>query len=206
MADVDELGFSLDGLDDPPAAPPQQQQAFEKDLYKKWFRTKDRAGFVSLRPFFKAGKVVIDIGKADPNSSALLSSSEAYVDVVQLGTYLRAIVEGRAAKLYPKSDYLKVDTDEGLTIFGGKGTLSRVFKAHHWPGKDKGTYDSSAFQWKVGHFEGKESSNGLIMPDWQKPKSVDSIKVTRTDIAEISYTLDIALQAYAVQNKDWLQT
>ena len=44
------------------------------------------------------------------------------------------------------------------------------------------------------------------MPDWKKPISVNSIKVTRVDIAEISYTLDIALQAYAVQSKDWLQT
>jgi hypothetical protein len=184
------------------------EKKFDKDLYKKWFRSKERQGFLSIRPWLSVGKLVVDIGQADPNTKKLSSHTNVYVNAITLATFLKAVTEGYAEKLYPKNDKGMVQTAEGLTLFGGSRVegkpVARVFKIAYYPraGQDAG-FDDRSFQWKTGHFEANESASGAFMPIMAKPISVDSIKVSRVEMAEISYVVNLGLSAHAAQNPDW---
>lgn len=182
---------------------PEQKEYNNEDLYKKWFRGKDQAGFLSIRPWPEARKFVVDIGKSDPNTNKLLSHTNAFLDGIMLAAYIKAVVNGRAAEVYPANGKQGVATPEGLTVYGGSGSVSRVFKSSHWPlGKDSG-YDSSRFRWAIAHFEGTVTASGAIMPNMDKPLSMDFIQVTRRDMNEISYYLDLELANWVNSGSLW---
>lgn len=174
---------------------------FKKDLYKKFGR--DR--FCSIRPWIEANKIVVDIGQFDPDSGKLKSASNAFLDIVKFGTYLRAVTNCVAMNIYRKDSRMQVETDEGVTFFGGGQIdgrpVSRIFKAQYWKTGD--SFDPSAFMWKIGHFEGTEQGKGIIAPNFKAPLSVDSIKMTRIEIAEISYSIDMFLTGHVARNSDW---
>lgn len=182
-----------------------QGKSFEGDVYKKWFKKDGQTGFLSIRPWLGAHKLVIDIGKA--GDGGLKSNTVCYVDASILGTYLHAVVDGRATKLYSKYEKGMIPTDEGLTLFGGgkkdNQPVSRIFKSHHWQtGKD---FSAHAFVWKCGMFEAEVTKTGAYMPVLAKPISADSIQVTRKEIAEISYRIDQLLFGYAARTPNWFE-
>lgn len=188
----------------PAAAPPSQgtgqvqQQEFEDDIYKKWFRTKSQSGFLAVRGWLEAGKVSVDIGEL--GEGGLKGNTNCFTNAVQLAVYLRAVVEGRAAELYPPGN--GAPSPESFVYYGGgntkTGPVSRILKIHHWKKGtgDSATYDASSFVWKCGHFGARTTQSGAFVPDYNKVLSTNLIKVTRQEMAEVSYRLDLALQAF----------
>jgi hypothetical protein len=206
----DSVQDFLSQLDDDSNNPEQvfskENKDYENDLYKKWFRSKTQSGFLSIRPWFTGMKLKIDIGKTSPDGK-LLSHTNVYVDAVDFAAYLKAIVQGNAATIYPANDRLGLPSPEAFASYGGakvdNKAISRIFKAHHWTTGD--TVDPSAFVWKSGHFNARVSDTGAFIPDMKSPLSVDSIKVTRQDISSISYIVDLALSSYVANNPSWYE-
>jgi hypothetical protein len=181
-----------------------ETKQYRDPIYKQWFKTKERSGFLSISPWLEANKFIVDIGEAGADGK-LKGSTACYVDAITLSLYCKSVYDLTAKDLYPANAKNGVPTDEALTIYGGSKpsgkVVSRVFKIHHW---QKGQeYDLSAFTWKCGHFEGRESASGAFMPDLNKPISVNSIKVNRLQMAEIAYRMNIHITAHASRNTDW---
>jgi hypothetical protein len=179
---------------------------YASDLYKKWFKTKNNSGFLTIKPWFDGMKIKVDIGKTS-NEGKLISSTNVYLDALDFAAYLRSIVTGNATVVYPANERIGIPTEEGFASYGGSDQngkiISRIFKAHYWQSNE--VYDSTFFAWKCGHFNAKKSDTGAFIPDMKSPLSVDSIKVTRQDIAEISYRLDLALTSYVFSNNEWYE-
>ena len=176
------------------------------DLYKKWFKSPSASGFLSIKPLLNIGKFRIDIGATGADAT-LKSHTETFVDSILFATYVRCVVNGAARTVYSANPKMGIPTDEGVAFYGG-GTgpdgkpISRIFKSHYWR-KGDSDYDSSAFVFKCGHFKANKSSSGAFLPDMSSPLSTDSIKVTRVELAEISYRVDLCLNAYANSNPEW---
>lgn len=179
---------------------------YEPDLYKKWFRSKTQSGFLAIKPWYKALKVKIDIGKTS-SEGKLISSTAVFVDAIDLAAYLRSVANHTATFNYLANERQGVPTIEGFASYGGavidNKPVSRIFKSHHWQNDD--TFDTTAFAWKCGHFNARKADSGAFIPDMSSPISTDFIKVTRQDICSISYLLDLALTAYANSNPGWYQ-
>lgn len=175
------------------------------EVYKKWFKAGSNAGFISVSAWWDAQKFTVDIGSVDPNSNAVKSSTKCFVDMVQLGVYLRSIVQNNAVELYPLRS--QCPSPESFVAFGGSGETSRVFKIHYWgAGKDKDgksvVGNSGGFAWKCGHFVGKVGPQGQIEPVWNERKSADMIRVSRLEMHELSYRVDLALIHLSAQPGD----
>lgn len=156
-------------------------------VYKKWFRTKDSGGFLSVRAWADAGMLHIDIGAT--RGKELASHSEAYVPMVKLATYVRAVTNGYAPTLYPNETFVHY----GGSMVAGE-PLSRILKIEYWPN----TTDS--FIWKVGHFHATRSATGAYTPNMKQEIRRDSIKMTRVEMAELAYRLDTAIQGLVIAN------
>jgi hypothetical protein len=180
------------------------KKSYEKDLYKKWFRSKTQSGFLSIRPWFDGLKLRIDIGKTSAEGK-LISSTNVFVDIIDFGAYLKAITNGTAALAYPANEKMGVPTAEGFVSYGGAKIdgkpISRIFKAHYWQNGDN--YDSTSFVFKTGHFEARMADSGAFIPDMKNIISFDSIKVTRQDIHSISYIVDLAIMSHVSNKTDW---
>lgn len=182
------------------------QKTYDKDLYKKWFRSKTQSGFLSIRPWFQGLKLRIDIGKTSSDGK-LLSSTNVFVDVVDFGAYLKAITTGTAALAYAANDRTGVPSAEGFVSYGGAKIngkpVSRIFKSHYWQNGD--VFDSNNFVFKTGHFEARMADSGAFIPDMKNIISFDSIKVTRQDIHSISYMVDLAMASHVANKSDWYE-
>jgi hypothetical protein len=180
------------------------KKAYEKDLYKKCFRSKTQSGFLSIRPWFEGLKLRIDIGKTSPEGK-LISSTNVFVDIIDFGAYLRAITNGTAVEAYPANERTGVPTAEGFVSYGGAKIegkpISRIFKAHHWQNND--SYDPTSFVFKTGHFQARMADSGAFIPDMKNIISFDSIKVSRQDIHSISYIVDLAIMSHVTNKTDW---
>lgn len=200
---VDEFLASLDD-NETTQSTNQQDKDYDQDLYKKWFRSKTQSGFVSVRPWFDALKLKVDIGKTSADGK-LLSSTNVFVDACDFAAYLNSIVNGTAHVNFPANQRMGAPTDESFVSYGGgmiEGKpVSRIFKSHYWQTGE--SYDQSSFAWKCGHFAAKKSDSGAFIPDMSKSLSVDMIKMTRAEIATISYKLNLALTSHASSKKDW---
>lgn len=204
MSDTFEnIGEFMSTLDDNDG-PKVDNKEYQQDLYKKWFRSKTQSGFLAIKPWFKALKMKVDIGKTSAEGK-LISSTNVFVDAVDFGAYLRAINNGTAANIYPANDRLGIPTAEGFASYGGATIdgkpVSRIFKAHYWMQGE--TVDPTAFVFKCGHFAARKSDSGAFIPDMKQLISVDSIKVTRQDIASISYLIDLSMVSYVSNNTEW---
>jgi hypothetical protein len=199
----DNIEQYMSNLDDTQPAANSVQQ-YENDLYKKWFRSKTQSGFLALRPWYKALKLKVDIGKTSSDGK-LISSTNVFVDVVDLAAYLRSVSNGTATLNFPSNERMGIPTSEGFVSYGGgmiEGKpVSRIFKAHYWQSGE--SYDESSFVWKCGHFAARKSDSGAFIPDMKQMISMDSIKVTRQDVCSISYLVDLALNSYTSNNTDW---
>jgi len=183
------------------------ERVYEKDLYKKWFRSKSQSGFISIRPWFAGMKFKIDIGKTSPDGK-LISSTNAFVDAVDFAAWLRAVVNGSAVKDFPVNEKTGAVTNESFVSYGGteinSKPISRILKVHYWQNGD--TFDPTAFVFKTGHFEARKSDTGAFLPNMKSPISVDSIKVTRQEIHSISYLVDLCLASHVANKVNWYET
>jgi hypothetical protein len=183
------------------------QKSYEKDLYKKWFRSKTQSGFLSIRPWFQGLKLRVDIGKTSSDGK-LISSTNVFLDIVDFGAYLKSITNGTAETAYPANEKLGLPTSEAFVSYGGAKIdgkpISRIFKAHHWQNADN-SFSSDSFVFKSGHFSARMSDSGAFIPDMKNPISVDSIKVTRQDIHSISYIVDLAIISHVTNRTDWYE-
>lgn len=177
------------------------KQYDNNELYKEFLRTKEITRFISVKHFVTGNKFIVDIGTVNNQTNKLASSTVVYIDAFILLAYLKAVNSGQGAVIYPASEKANVDSDEGLTIFGGssKGDapIARVFKSHWWQNYNKQTntkeYDSKSFMWKCAHFQAKQTSSGAFIPDFTKSISFDSIRMTRRNLAELELILTHAL-------------
>lgn len=173
---------------------PKDETHFEDDIYKKWFKTKSRSGFLSLRQWLEAGKVSIDIGEVNGKE---LQNTLVWANAIQLAIYLRSIAQNTALVLYPQTN--STPSPESFVHFGGsntdKGPVSRILKIHYW--KQGDSYDGTAFSFKCGHFKARTSSSGAFIPDMSAPLSTNMIKMSRTEMADMSYRIDLAIQHFA---------
>jgi hypothetical protein len=186
---------------------------FVEPVYKEWFRSKDRAGFISISPWLTGaegesiGKLTVEIGSVDPHQQKVTSSTRCYPDAVELYTYLNVILYGPnniGHSVYPSRKF--TGSPESFLMFGGsKGAdpVSRVFKVEWWPGEHN---TGEAFIWKCGSFKGKVTGTGAIEPDFNSPISVDSIKRTRLEMFRIHARLQLLLGSWASNNKNWFVT
>jgi len=184
--------------------PTTDNKKFDSDIFKKWFKTKDRSGFLSVNGWLEAGKMSIDIGEL--GQGELKSSTKVWSNAVELATFLKAVRDGLGAQLYPKTRP-NADLDESFIYYGGgkmdDKPVSRILKVHHWEygSKDNRQHDSNAFAWKTAHFAAKQSQSGAYVPDMSKgPLSLNMIKVSRLEMAEISYRVDLAINSFAARN------
>lgn len=182
------------------------ERVYEKDLYKKWFRSKTQSGFISIRPWFAGMKFKIDIGKTGPDGK-LISSTNVFVDAVDFAAWLRAVVNGSAVKDFPVNERTGAVTNESFVSYGGteinSRPISRILKIHYWQSGE--TFDSSAFIFKAGHFDARKSDTGAFLPNMKAPISVDSIKVTRQELHSISYLVDLALASHVANKVNWYE-
>jgi hypothetical protein len=201
-SNVDEFMSTIDEIESTETK--NDSKEYQQDLYKKWFRSKTQSGFVAIKPWFKALKMKIDIGKTS-SEGKLISSTNVFVDAIDFGAYLKAINIGTAVNIYAANDKLGIPTAEGFASYGGGmidgKPVSRIFKAHYWMNGEN--VDPTAFVWKCGHFVARKSDSGAFIPDMKQMISVDSIKVTRQDISSISYLMDLAMVSYVSNNTDW---
>ena len=204
MSEVDELEHMMSQVDEPVTSDTLQKE-YEKDLYKKWFRSKTQSGFLSIRPWYQGLKFKLDIGKTSPEGK-LLSSTMVFLDAIDFSAYLNSVVSGTASVNFPANDKTGIPTPEGFVSYGGgiieSKPISRIFKAHYWQNSDN-TYDTNAFIWKSGHFAARKTDSGAFIPDMKSVLSVDSIKVTRTEIASISHMLNLSLISHVTNKSDW---
>lgn len=183
-----------------------EQEEFSQDLYKHWFKFGERSGFLALRPWLETLKISVDIG--DLTGGSLKQNTLVWANIVELSTYLTAVRNGTAAKLYPKNDKAGAPTDEGFVYYGGGSVngkaVSRVLKIHLWETKD-GSVDQDGFAWKTGHFEGTKSDTGAYIPNLSKPLSINMIKIPRQKMSEIAFRVELCLIGHAVRNVLWYQ-
>lgn len=194
-----------EGMEDDDTLPGQADEAdFGKDLYKKWFKSGGQSGFLSLRPWLETGKISVDIGELKDNQ--LVGHTQVWTNIMDLGLYLKSVYDGTGAKLFPASDKLGLPTIEGFVYYGGSTIegkdISRVLKIHHWSSGEN-SYDSRAFAWKSGHFEGRKGPTGAFIPNMQKCLSMNMIKISRQEMAQAHMRVELALQGYAARNEDW---
>jgi hypothetical protein len=149
----------------------------DDELFKKWFRTRDKSGFISVREAFEIGKVAIDIGEADGGS--LSGATMVYTNAIPFTTYLRTVANGAGAVTYPANQRQNL-LPESFVYYGG-GTnkengqpISRILKVTYWNARNEP--DTSAFEFKNGHFAASRSNTGAFIPDMSKPISVNLIK------------------------------
>jgi hypothetical protein len=150
-------------------------------LYKKWHR----AGFISVGYWPHADRFFIEIGSLDRSTGKLNSATKCFVPVTQFLAYLHAEVHGTMPIIFPDSFY------GGSTVDGR--SVSRVFKLAYWT--SQGQPDSTARAFKCGHFEGIRTDSGAIKPDLKKMISMDLIKMTLAEIADLYQTLTLAVVA-----------
>lgn len=172
------------------------QDEFPDAVFKKWYRTKDKSGFLTLDTWLEAGKVSLDIGEVIGDQT---NNTKVWCDAMAFATYLRAVTNGTAERIYPKRSGLS--TPESFINYGGgemEGRkVSRILKVVYWGSEDRG-YDSSAFNYKAGHFAATTNAQGAYIPNMQEVLSVNMIKMSRSEVAEMSFRLDIALQRFAI--------
>lgn len=179
-----------------------EETQFKKlEIYKKWFKTKDKQGFCSITGWFEAGKVIIDIGEVTTETKA----TKCYVDAYDFLTWGKAVRDGTGSFLYPERD--QCPTPESFVAFGGSGDVSRIFKAHWWnDGSRSEKNPDRGFTFKCGHFKGDKMSSGGIKPDFSQILSMNMIKMTHIDLITAVNKLDHALIISAIKSDyDWLK-
>lgn len=205
---IDDLIDNLQGLENREDLSSLDSKDYQQDLYKKWFRSKTQSGFLAIRPWHKALKMKIDIGKTSAEGK-LLSSTAVFVDSVDFAAYLKVIATNPSAAAinYPTNEKMGSPTPESFVSYGGATIdgkpVSRIFKAHYWQSGEQ--FDSSSFVWKCGHFVARKSDSGAFIPDMKQLISADTIKVTRQDICSISYLMDLSMISHVTNHLDWYE-
>ena len=195
-AETEQGGLGVFGPpedDQPRSSGSTNETEFSDDIYKKWFRTSQKQGFLSIRGFLQAGKVNVDIGELTDGKP---DNTSVWTNAIEFLTYLQAVTNGRGEQLYPARGNLQPETYE---YYGGtntdSGPISRVLKVNYW--KDT---DTTAFAFKAGHFKARQNEQGAFIPDMKQVLRMNMIKVSRAEVAQMAYRLDLAIKHYAMHN------
>ena len=204
MSDMSDIEYAMSQVPEPVVSDSLQKE-YDKDLYKKWFRSKTQSGFLSIKPWYQGLKFKIDIGKTSQDGK-LISSTMVYLDAIDFSAYLNSVASGSAVLNFPSNEKTGIPTNEGFVSYGGgiieSKPISRIFKAHYWQNSDN-SFDNSAFVWKCGHFAARKTDSGAFIPDMKSVLSVDSIKVTRAEIVSIAHMLNLSLISHVTNKSDW---
>lgn len=196
MSQEDNFGYFPEEAN---VSTPSASGNFKDDVFKKWFKTGGKSGFLAVGTWLEAGKAYVDIGD---NTGGEAKATKVFTDALQLATFLRAVYDGNGDKLYYKRGELP--TSESFVYYGGAkvdgSPVSRVLKIHHWQtdfDKENPKFDSRSFVWKTGHFHARQVDSGAFIPDKSKPPiSMNMIKVSRVEMAEMHYRLELALHHF----------
>lgn len=163
-----------------------QERQFKSDVYKKWFKTRDRQGFLSVKDALEINKFVLDIGEQKPGQE--MSSSHTFIDADELPVILDKLYTGALVK------------GDAIMLYGGGridgNPISRVFKVEQWSDQN------DAWAFKNGIFQAKETNTGAFTPIMDKPISMNLIKVNLDDVAKMRLRVNMVLQRFAVRFKD----
>jgi len=204
MSETDQIEYHMSQVAEPTIVDTSQKE-YDKDLYKKWFKSKTQSGFLSIKPWYQGLKFKVDIGKTSQDGK-LVSNTMVYLDAIDFSSYLNSVANGTAIVNFPLNEKAGIPTNEGFVSYGGgiieSKPISRIFKAYYWQNSDN-SYDSTAFIWKCGHFSARKADSGAFIPDMKSPLSVDGIKVTRSEIVSISQMLTLSLISHVTNRPDW---
>lgn len=184
----------------------KENKEFADDLYKKWTKSKGLGRFLTVRGWLESGKISVDIGET--GDGGLKKHTQVWANAVSLATYLDAVRLGRAAELYPAAG--GGNTPESFVYYGGGSQdgrpISRVLKISYWTAGKDSPPDPTSFAWKTGHFAARKSDTGAFIPDMSKPLSINLIKMTRAEMAEMATILQLALVNHAsnTEPKQWI--
>lgn len=180
-----------------PAAQDRKFDDAKNLVYKKWFRTRDKSGFLTLEAWWDADKISVDVGSTEGKD--LKGSTKVWTNIEPLLTYLTAVRDGRAAALYPKKEKAGAPSPEAFVYYGGGQMdgkpVSRILKIHYWGAGSDSEGDASSFVVKTGHFEARLADSGAFIPNLSKPLSTNLIKLTHLEIAEIVTAMQLRLTA-----------
>lgn len=193
--------FEIEFQPDEEVAPAPKE--FANPVYKKWFKAGGNAGFISIEPWLAGQKFVVDIGKVDPNTNKVVSSTKCWVNAVLLVNYLNLVNNDKGKEFFPPRG--DCPSPESFVSYGGSGSppVARVFKVHWWGAKKDSEGDPKGFAWKCGHFKGVTTNTGAIKPQYDSLESADLIKVSRLEMQEIGLRLNVSLNGYAAKFNDW---
>lgn len=204
MSDMNDIEYAMSQVPEPVVSDSLHKE-YDKDLYKKWFRSKTQSGFLSIKPWYQGLKFKVDIGKTSQDGK-LISSTMVYLDAIDFSAYLNSVASGSAVLNFPSNEKTGIPTNEGFVSYGGgiieSKPISRIFKAHYWQNSDN-SFDTSSFAWKCGHFAARKTDSGAFIPDMKSVLSVDSIKVTRAEIVSIAHMLNLSLISHVTNKSDW---
>ena len=165
----------------------------QPQLFKKWRRGKDSAGFASFTHWIAGDKVKVEIADVNPATDKINSLSSCYLDIGPFLSYLHAETYGIARRVYPNMVQSKY---HGFVVYGGR-KISRVFKSEDWAFKFDKPDDfepSPVRRFTCGEYEIKQGSK-TSEPDWSKKLSSNSIQMKPDEISQLYHALLISQQA-----------
>ena len=113
----------------------------------------------------------------------MISATKCYLPETQLLAYLRAEVHGQTARLFADFEA------KGVSFFGGSQKppiVSRIFNSKiYLDYRNDNAPDPRARTFMCAHYEGRLQDKGVVLPDFKKELSRNTMKITLTDIAEI---------------------
>lgn len=166
------------------------------EVYKKWRRSSNSAGFASFYNWPHSDRVVIEIADVDPNTNARISMSTCYIPTFEFLAYLHAEINGRTEVAY--RGLHSIGRNHGLLWFGGRN-IARVFKIEDWafdPNEpDSAIRSQGTRRFKAGEFEIKAGSKASE-PDYSKRINQNMIQMKPGELSILYHGLLINQQAY----------
>lgn len=174
-----------------------EERSYVDPAYKRWHKS----GFVSVTPAYRIGKILVDIGRTDPETKELILSCVSYLNAAPFIAYLKAIAANVGEDLFTGSNKT---LPESFMHYGGTTKddkpLSRVFKAE-WKKRGEDDYDKSTFLWKNGLFNARKTATGALIPDG-KPIEATQVMMPRSEIPYLAFELEAEYFAFKVRGEN----
>lgn len=160
----------------------------DNDLWKKWHRR----GFCAVTAWHERGMVAVDVGEV--HNGKLIGATKCFVNPIELVAWLRH-----------RNPTGPTEAREFVHYGGGhtkeNGTISRILKI---TGAAPEEGHLPTYWIKTGHFAASRSAQGAFIPDMKQPLSVNSIKATELELAELQVRLELLLTGWAASSSTWI--